>query len=75
MLHIKLITAILMGGALMQPLFAYNDSKGGHCQERFLEYEYDVRWQKGEEPYFAEEDLGADWPGKREDPFYDSLTR
>jgi hypothetical protein len=72
----KLIIAVLMGGALMQPLFAaHNQDSGDNCQERFLEYEYDARWQEHEEPYFREEDIGADWPGKREDPFYDTLTR
>jgi hypothetical protein len=32
-------------------------------------------WNMYDEDVFKEDDLGADWPGKKEDPFYDWLTR
>lgn len=56
-------------------LTAHECKKCHGGQERFLEFEYDSSWEPPEEQYYHEEDLGADWPGKREDPFYDTLTR
>jgi hypothetical protein len=40
-----------------------------------LHYHWQSSPRRTEELYYQEGPLDVDWPGKREDPFYDTLTR